>query len=243
MTPAARAIAIAAASSAALLAAPPRRRARRTRPAATRRRPARAARTTTPPLPTTTAEAAEDEEAAGAARRTSTTRSSRKRFASCAAWSPGRKPPLTLSGYADVGFFVPQGDGSGFVQDVGPPRCAHFPAVRRPLRLGVPGRHPGAARSTRAASRPISATRPGVDRQDLIDSNGAPGFIVNEVNLTLNARARLQRRSARPASISCPAPGTDFRLGDVVRGRPGVAGMAGRPASGARRSSSASSTP
>ena len=42
----------------------------------------------------------------------------------------GRKPATTLTGYADVGFFVPQGDGSGFVQDYGSPETRVFPPIR-----------------------------------------------------------------------------------------------------------------
>jgi hypothetical protein len=55
---------------------------------------------------------------------------------------------------------------------------------------------------------------PGVDRQDLIDSNGAPSFIVNEVNLTLNAA--LAEGVIGKASVDfLPRTGTDFRLGDA----------------------------
>ena len=55
---------------------------------------------------------------------------------------------------------------------------------------------------------------PGVDRQDLIDSNGAPSFIVNEVNLTVNAA--LADGVIGKASVDfLPRTGTDFRLGDA----------------------------
>jgi hypothetical protein len=55
---------------------------------------------------------------------------------------------------------------------------------------------------------------PGVDRQDLIDSNGAPSFIVNEVNLTLNSA--LASTVLGTASVNfLPRTGTNFRLGDA----------------------------
>ena len=70
-------------------------------------------------------------------------------------------------------------------------------------------------RSTRAARPRTSAIRRASNRYDSINSNGAPGFIVNEVNLTLTRRAGRERRSATAASTSCPRTGNDFRLGDV----------------------------
>jgi hypothetical protein len=80
---------------------------------------------------------------------------------------------------------------------------------------------------------------PGADRADLIDSNGAPGFIVNEVNLTLNG-ALARACSARRASTSCRARAPTFASAtsfDVDS--PSWSGWSA--ASGARRSSSASS--
>src|SRR4029078_567442 len=91
----------------------------------------------------------------------------------------GRKPRSFVSGYADVGFFVAQGDGSGFIEDLGPPAARFFPQYARQFRWVFPGEHPvaplgartacaGGPRanpcrppSTRAASPRISATRPG----------------------------------------------------------------------------------
>ncbi len=49
-------------------------------------------------------------------------------------------PRVSLGGYVDFGFFVPQGDGSGIMRDYG---NALFPQYARPVRLGVPGRPPG----------------------------------------------------------------------------------------------------
>ena len=55
---------------------------------------------------------------------------------------------------------------------------------------------------------------PGVNRQDLIDSNGAPSFIANELNLTLNSA--LAENVVGVGSVNfMPRTGTDFRLGDA----------------------------
>jgi hypothetical protein len=55
---------------------------------------------------------------------------------------------------------------------------------------------------------------PGVDRLDLIDSNGAPGFIVNEVNLTLNGAFASTILGVVSLDFM-PRTGTNFRLGDA----------------------------
>ena len=55
-----------------------------------------------------------------------------------------RRPIVNVNGYVDFGFFVPEGNGAGIVQDSGPVAQRRFPAVRGPVRLGVPGRPAGA---------------------------------------------------------------------------------------------------
>jgi hypothetical protein len=123
----------------------------------------------------------------------------------------GRKPATTVSGYADVGFFVPQGDGTGYVQDLGPnPR---FPRYLDSFSWVFLGDILAQAINSRGEPADLG-NPPGVDRQDLIDSNGAPGFIVNEVNLTLNGA--LASNVLGTASVDfMPRTGTDFRLGDA----------------------------
>ena len=139
----------------------------------------------------------------------------------------GSTPSLTLSGYSDVGFFVAQGDGVGFVQDVGPMATRAFPAILRHATTGCSWATSWRPRSTRAARSPTWAIRRASTRQDLIDSNGAPSFIANEVNLTLNSA--LAENVVGVGSVNfMPRTGTDFRFGDVVRRRPAVAGMDGR---------------
>src|SRR5205814_7258198 len=55
---------------------------------------------------------------------------------------------------------------------------------------------------------------PGVDRYDTINSRGAPGFVLNELNLAL--RSALGSTALISASVNFnPRTGNDFRLGDV----------------------------
>jgi hypothetical protein len=123
----------------------------------------------------------------------------------------GRKPAFTLSGYADVGFFVPQGDGVGYIQDVGPRR--HFPQYAGNYGWVFLGDILAQMINSRGEPADLGSP-PGIDRQDLIDSNGAPSFIVNEVNLTLNGA--LASSVLGTASVDfMPRTGTDFRLGDA----------------------------
>jgi len=125
----------------------------------------------------------------------------------------GRKSSLTISGYADVGFFVPEGDGSGFIQDVGPLSSRRFPRYAADYGWVFMGDILAPAINSRGEPADLG-NPPGVDRQDLIDSNGAPSFIVNEVNLTLNAA--LASSVLGTASVDfMPRTGTDFRLGDA----------------------------
>jgi hypothetical protein len=125
----------------------------------------------------------------------------------------GRRPTLTLSGYADVGFFVAQGDGTGFVQDLGPVGDRRFPQYASRYGWVFLGDLLAAMINSRGEPADLG-NPPGADRADLIDSNGAPSFIVNEVNLTLNSV--LAETVIGTASVNfIPRTGSDFRLGDV----------------------------
>jgi hypothetical protein len=124
----------------------------------------------------------------------------------------GRRPPTTLSGYADVGFFAAQGDGSGVVPDLGAPAMRAFPEYEPRYGWVFLGDLMAPAINTRG--EPADLGGADVGRVDLIDSNGAPGFIVNEVNLTLNGA--LAQTVLGTASVNfLPRTGSDFRLGDV----------------------------
>jgi len=125
----------------------------------------------------------------------------------------GRRPMFTFSGYADLGFFAAQGDGSGFIQDVGPTSMRYFPQYANQFAWVFLGDILAPAINSRGEPADLG-NPPGVDRQDLIDSNGAPSFIVNEVNLTVNAA--LADGVIGKASVDfLPRTGTDFRLGDA----------------------------
>ncbi len=120
-----------------------------------------------------------------------------------------RRQVLTVGGYVDFGFFATQGNGSGFVQDV----MHTYP--------GYPGYtwvFPGDILAPAVNSRGEVADlggAPGVDRYDGIHSGGAPGFIVNEVNLRL--RATPSPSAIITASVNfTPRTGSNFALGDMV---------------------------
>jgi hypothetical protein len=117
---------------------------------------------------------------------------------------------LSINGYADLGFFVPLGnDGVGWVRDVG---NAQFPDYSNFAWTFV-----GDLLATAVNSRDEPADlgdAPGIDRFDSIDSDGAPGFLVNEVNMRLGYQ--LSRRALLRTSINfVPRSGRqDFTIGD-----------------------------
>lgn len=118
---------------------------------------------------------------------------------------------LQIEGYADFGFFIPTGDGTGVRQDPGGQGSQDFG-----------GRFAwsffGDLLSTAVNSRGEAADLgdlPGVQRFDSINSQGAAGFVLNEVNLRL--RSHPAERVSLLASINfVPRTGRDFSLGDFV---------------------------
>jgi hypothetical protein len=124
-----------------------------------------------------------------------------------------RRPLVTTSGYIDFGFFAAQGDGSGVIQDLGPPSARYFPAYADRYGWVFLGDLLAPAVNSRGEPADLG-NLPGVDRYDSIHSRGAPGFILNEVNLTL--KAAIGDAALATASLDfLPRSGTDFRLGDV----------------------------
>jgi len=119
-------------------------------------------------------------------------------------------PRLRLTGYADLGVFVVQGDGSGTRRDVG---NAIFPEE-----AGFGWVFYGDLLAPTVNSRGEVADLgdlPGVTRFDSIDSNGAASFLVNELNLTFNAG--LSPSALFTASVNfVPRTGKDFALGDFL---------------------------
>jgi hypothetical protein len=116
---------------------------------------------------------------------------------------------LTFGGYVDLGFFVPQGNGAGFVQDIG---HARYPEYGQYGWVFL-GDILAPAVNARGEVADLGDA-PGVNRFDGIHSRGSPGFIVNELNLRLTARPI--PTAIITASIDfTPRTGSNFSLGDV----------------------------
>jgi hypothetical protein len=120
-----------------------------------------------------------------------------------------RQPTVTWSGYVDFGFFVPTGNGAGYVQDFGhqafPGRYDNFSWV-------FLGDILAPAVNSRGEVADLGEA-PGVDRFDSINSRGKPGFILNEANFVL--RSALTQSAVITTSFNLvPRTGDNFRLGD-----------------------------
>ena len=120
--------------------------------------------------------------------------------------------PLSISGYVDLGFFVPLGnDGVGWVRDVANrqlPEYAEYGWTFVGDILGSPINSRGEAADLGDA--------PGVERFDSVDSNGAPGFIVNEVNLRLGYTLSDDAIMRASVNFLPRSPSQDFALGDFL---------------------------
>jgi hypothetical protein len=125
----------------------------------------------------------------------------------------GRQPRVTLAGFIDAGFFAVAGDGTGFVQDLGPPAQRRFPALGDRYAWVFLGDLLSTAVNSRGEPADLG-NPPGTPRFDRVASRGAPGFIANEVNLRL--RATVADGALATASVSfLPRSGRDFHLGDT----------------------------
>src|SRR6478752_1637319 len=133
-----------------------------------------------------------------------------QRLAQSEALVRNNQQTLQLGGYVDFGFFVPQGNGSGYIEDFG---HAFFPGYAGQFGWVFLGDILAPAVNSRGEVADLG-TAPGVTRFDSINSRGAPGFIVNEVNLQL--RSALTPTALLSASVNfTPRTGSDFALGDV----------------------------
>jgi hypothetical protein len=121
--------------------------------------------------------------------------------------------PLSINGYVDFGFFAPNGNhGIGFVEDYS---NKEFPNLHNYswtflgdiLSTAVNSR--GEVASLGSA---VGLERP---RFDSVNSDGAPGFIVNEVNLRLTY-AMTDKAILRTSVNFVPRSGMDFALGDFI---------------------------
>jgi hypothetical protein len=125
----------------------------------------------------------------------------------------GRTPSVTISGYGDFGFFVPEGTGVGYIQDVGPPAARYFPQYYGRYAWVFLGDILAPAINTRGEPADLG-NPPGVTREDLVHSHGAPSFIVNELNLKLDAA--LADNVIGVASVNFrPRTGINFSYGDA----------------------------
>ena len=116
--------------------------------------------------------------------------------------------PIRLRGHGDVGLFATQGDGTGFRRDVG--------HTMFPDRSDFGWVFYGDLLATQINSRGDAADlgqAPGVDRFDSVHSQGNLTFLVNELNLTVDAG--LGPHALFTSSVNfTPRTGGDFRLGD-----------------------------
>lgn len=120
--------------------------------------------------------------------------------------------PLAIHGYVDFGVFVPNGNaGIGWIRDVG---NAQFPQYSNYSWTFL-----GDILATTINSRGEVADvgdAPGIERFDSVDSFGAPGFLVNEVNFRVDY-ALSSRAFARSSVNFIPrSSNLDFAIGDFL---------------------------
>jgi len=123
-----------------------------------------------------------------------------------------RRPIVSVGGYVDFGFFVPQGTGVGIIQDEGANR--YFPRYANQYAWVFLGDLLAPTVNSRGEAASLG-NFPGVHRFDSVDSTGAPSFIVNEVNMTLTAA--VAANALATASVNfIPRTGHDFSIGDFM---------------------------
>jgi len=121
------------------------------------------------------------------------------------------RPSFTWGGYIDLGFFAPQGNGAGYVQDFGHQVLNTAPYTSYTWVFLGDILAPAVNSRGEVADLGDAA---GVDRFDSINSRGAPGFVANEINLRL--RATPAPSAIITASLNfTPRTGRDFALGDA----------------------------
>jgi hypothetical protein len=123
-----------------------------------------------------------------------------------------RQPRVIVGGYIDLGFYATQGNGSGIVRDQG---NVAFPQYAGRYGWVFLGDILAPAINSRGEVADLGNATGAVPRNDAIHSGGAPGFIVNEINLKLTSG--LGKSAIATASINVtPRTGSNFSLGDVV---------------------------
>lgn len=123
----------------------------------------------------------------------------------------GRRQGFTVSGYADFGFFVPQGDGSGIVRDSG---NTMFPEYSGRYGWVFVGDILAPTINSRGEVADLGDAA-GSERFDSVHSGGAPGFIASELNLTLSSG--IGEEALATASVNfMPRTGSNFDIGDFM---------------------------
>lgn len=125
-----------------------------------------------------------------------------------------RRPIVSVGGYVDAGFFATTGTGVGIVQDSGALADRAYPEFANRYAWVFLGDILATAVNSRGEAADLGDFA-GIERFDSVNSNGAPGFIINEVNLTLNA-ALAPTALATVSTNFIPRSGSDFAIGDFV---------------------------
>jgi hypothetical protein len=125
----------------------------------------------------------------------------------------GQKPRITINGYIDGGFFVPQGNGSGIIRDNA---NTVFPEYAGKYGWVFMGDILATAVNSRGEVADLGDDVTGAPpRFDSVHSGGAPGFIANEINLTMSSG--LGQTALATASVNfMPRSGSNFSLGDFM---------------------------
>jgi hypothetical protein len=117
--------------------------------------------------------------------------------------------PITLFGYVDFGFFVPEGNGTGWIEDFG---NQHVPSLAGKYGWVFLGDLLATPVNSRGEAADLG-NAPGVQRFDSVHSRGAPGFLVNEIDWGLSVD--LGKRVMVVSAINfVPRTGSNFSLGD-----------------------------
>jgi hypothetical protein len=123
----------------------------------------------------------------------------------------GRQPRVIVGGYLDLGSFATEGNGSGIVRDQG---NLYFPQYAGRYGWVFLGDILAPAINSRGDVADLGDATGAPPRNDPIHSGGAPGFIVNEINMKLTAG--LGPNAIATASLNfTPRTGSNFSLGDV----------------------------
>jgi hypothetical protein len=125
-------------------------------------------------------------------------------------------PALTWNGYVDFGFFAPIGNhGAGWVRDVGNHQFPRFgPGGTEPYTWTFLGDILATTINSRGDVADLGEGS-GIVRYDSVNSDGAPGFLVNELNL--RPRYALSDNAILRASVNfAPRSGENFALGDTA---------------------------